>query len=115
MKTMKMRLGLIVFVIWLSCPGGPAASLPEDDSLTSHIPRQKVASKNLASVGYSKRRHVLEIEFVNGSVYRYLNVAPSVYRDLLVAESKTGYYDSNIKRNYRSVRVRPRVKDPPHN
>ena len=78
--------------------------------IISHIPREPVASNVIASVGYSKRRHVLEIEFVNGAVYRYLEVAPSVHRDLINAESKARYYVKNIKGNYPSVRVRPRVK-----
>jgi hypothetical protein len=74
------------------------------------VPRKAVASKGIASIGYSKRLHILEIEFVNGAVYRYLEVAPSVYRDLMSADSKAAYYDRNIKGNYPSVRVRPRVK-----
>ncbi len=79
-------------------------------AVTSHIPRESVVSKGIASVGYSKRLHILEIEFVNGAVYRYLQVAPSVHRDLMVADSKGRYYDRNIKGNYPSVRVHPRVK-----
>jgi hypothetical protein len=87
----------------------------DDDAVTSHIPRRHVESSGIASVGYSNRRHFLEIEFSNGAVYRYVAVAASVYRDLMAAESKTRYYDLNIKRNYRSIRVRPRVKDRPNN
>ena len=51
-----------------------------DDSakIVSHIPRQPVRSTAIAAVGYSKRRHILEIEFVNGAIYRYLDVPPSV-------------------------------------
>jgi len=79
-------------------------------AVTSHIPRESVTSKGIASIGYSKRLHILEIEFVNGAVYRYLQVAPSVHRDLMSADSKARYYDANIKGNYPSVRVRPRVK-----
>src|SRR3979490_1030106 len=77
----------------------------EEARITSHIPRASVQSSGLATVGYSKRKHILEIQFNNGAVYRYLDVPPSVYRDLMSSESKTRYYDSNIKRNYRSVRV----------
>ena len=77
----------------------------------SHIPREAVASKGIASIGYSKRQHILEIEFVNGAVYRYLQVSPSVYREMMSAESKARYYDNHIKGNYPSVRVRPRVKE----
>jgi lysyl-tRNA synthetase class 2 len=79
--------------------------------IVSHIPREHVQSSGLASIGYSKRRHILEIEFVNGAVYRYVDVPPSVYRDLVSAESKARYYVLNIRHHYRSVRVRPRVKD----
>jgi len=83
-------------------------------AVTSHIPRASVASKGIASIGYSKRLHILEIEFVNGAVYRYLQVAPSVHRDLMSADSKARYYDTNIKGNYSSVRVRRRVKQEAH-
>lgn len=88
-----------------------AERVPQEAAITSHIPRETVQSTALASVGYSKRRHILEIQFANGAVYRYLDVPPSVYRDLMSSESKARYYDSNIRGNYRSVRVRPRVKD----
>ncbi|HET9856297.1 MAG TPA: KTSC domain-containing protein [Chthoniobacterales bacterium] len=85
------------------------AASPSRPAVTSHIPRESVASKGIASIGYSKRLHILEIQFVNGAVYRYLQVAPSVHRDLMAADSKARYYDANIKGNYPSVRVRPRV------
>jgi len=80
------------------------------NAIISHIPRERVQSSGLASIGYSKRRHILEIEFNNGAVYRYVDVPPSVHRDLISAESKTRYYVLNIRRNYGFVRVRPRVK-----
>jgi len=85
----------------------------DSNAVVSHIPRERVQSSGLASVGYSKRRHILEIEFNNGAVYRYVDVPPSMYRNLASAESKTRYYVHNIRRNYRSVRVRPRIKDNP--
>src|SRR5258707_5062177 len=84
---------------------------PARTTVTSHIPREAIASKGIASIGYSKRQHILEIEFVNGAVYRYLQVSPSVYREMMSAESKARYYDNHIKGNYPSVRVRPRVKE----
>jgi len=79
--------------------------------IISHIPHERVSSSAIASVGYSKRRHLLEVEFANGRVYRYLQVTPSVYREFMSAHSKARYYDRNIKGNYPSVRVRPRLKD----
>lgn len=54
---------------------------------------------------------MLEIEFVNGAIYRYLDVPPVLYRDLMSAESKAQFYDLNIKGHYRSVRVRSQQKE----
>jgi lysyl-tRNA synthetase class 2 len=106
--TMTARLAAVLFAVSLFSGNAQAA---EEEAITSHIPRERVQSRGIAEVGYSKRRHLLEIEFANGAIYRYVDVPPSVYRDLISAESKARYYDANIKRNYRSMRVRPRVKN----
>ncbi len=105
-----MRAKLLTLLLFL-CATQFAGANP---AVTSHIRRQPVASTGIASIGYSKRLHVLEIEFVNGAVYRYVQVAPSVHRQLMVADSKARYYDANIKGNYYSVRVRPRAKTLKH-
>ncbi len=84
---------------------------PTPSHIISHIPRAPVQSSAIAKVGYSKRRHILEIEFVNGAVYRYFDIPVSVYRDLMSAESKARFYDSNIRKHYQSVLVRPREKE----
>ena len=84
---------------------------PRPNSIVSHIPHSRVASTGIASIGYSKRRHILEIEFVNGAVYRYVQVAPNVFRDLMTADSKARYYDANVRGKYRSLRVRPRARE----
>jgi hypothetical protein len=87
---------------------------PAPNHVVSRIPRQPVQSTAIAKIGYSKRRHILEIEFVNGAVYRYLDVPPAIYRGLLSTESKTRFYDSNIRKHYRSVLVRPRQRGNNH-
>jgi hypothetical protein len=80
--------------------------------MVSRISRQPVESSAIAKIGYSKHRHILEIEFLNGAVYRYLDVPATVNRDLMSAESKARYYDSNIRRHYRSVLIRSRQNQP---
>jgi hypothetical protein len=92
-----------------SCGIALASAVPipsGHEPIVSHIPRQHVQSTAIANVGYSKRRHILEIEFVNGAIYRYLDVSPSVYRDMIKAESKARYYLAYIKGNYQSIRIR---------
>ena len=86
---------------------------PTPGHITSRIPRQSVQSSAIAKIGYSKRRRILEIEFVNGAVYRYTDVPVMVYRELMSAESKARFYDSNIRRHYPSVLVRQRQKREP--
>jgi KTSC domain len=81
---------------------------PAPVGIVSRIKRVPIESTALATVGYSKRLRVLEIEFRNGAIYRYLEVAPEVYDSLLQAHSKARFYDENIRRKYRSLHVKPR-------
>ena len=82
----------------------------ESNGIISHIKREAVESTAIASIGYSKRLHALEIEFRNGAIYRYLEVNPSTHRDLINAKSKARFYDDNIRKKYRSLHVRPRTE-----
>ena len=79
-------------------------------AIVSRIKRLPVQSTALAAVGYSKKLRALEIEFRNGAIYRYLEVKPAVYEELLDAPSKARVYDQNIRRKYRSFHVRPRAE-----
>ena len=110
-KLAMLRTCLPIFVAMI-CAAPAFCEEPTNGSkhVVSHIPRQEVQSSAIAKIGYSKRRHILEIEFVNGAIYRYFDVTPSAYDDLMSAESKAGFYDSNIRKHYRSVLVRRRQK-----
>lgn len=77
------------------------------EPIVSRIKRQPVESTAVATVGYSRKLHALEIEFVNGAIYRYEEVPIVVYRDLLAAESKARYYDQNVRGQYHCLRVKP--------
>ncbi|MBE9156990.1 KTSC domain-containing protein [Nodosilinea sp. LEGE 06152] len=60
--------------------------------------RISVSSSNLASVGYDLSTQVLEVEFLNGSIYQYLGVPSSVYDGLMAASSHGSYLDQHVKR-----------------
>ena len=102
------RIVLVFCVSTAFVAAGWAEPSPTPNHIISRIPRQPVESIAIAKIGYSKRRHILEIEFVNGAVYRYLDVPVTVYRDLISSESKARFYDSKVKRHYRSVLIRSR-------
>ena len=58
--------------------------------------RQSVNSSNLVSVGYDPTSDTLEIEFKNGTIYRYFNVPPFEHERLMSASSHGIYFNSNI-------------------
>jgi len=62
--------------------------------------RQPVSSSNLVSVGYDPSSETLEVEFKNGSVYRYFNVPPIEHEQLMSAPSHGVYFNANIKNAY---------------
>ena len=64
------------------------------------IHRSNVDSSMIKSVGHSFPRRMLEIEFKDGSVYRYQGVNKRVFKALLSADSKGKYFHSNIKAKY---------------
>jgi hypothetical protein len=103
-------------VVVLACGFGLAVpdALPNEtkhsQAIVSHIPRAPVDSTGIAAIGYSKRLHALEIEFVNGAIYRYAEVPTSVYRALMAAKSKAQFYDRNIRGKFHSIHVRPRTR-----
>ena len=106
-----LRISLIFCISTAVAAVAWAEPSPTSNHIVSRIARQPVESTAIAKIGYSKRRHILEIEFVNGAVYRYLDVPVTVYRDLISSESKARFYDSNIRRHYRSVLIRSRQKE----
>lgn len=77
------------------------------DPIISHIRREEVDSTGLSAVGYSRRLRALEIEFQDGLIYRYLDVPFSIYRALLSAESKAGFYNQQIRGRFHCLRVKP--------
>jgi hypothetical protein len=96
----------IIVPLALTCALQPLTAT-EPANITSHIRRESLCSSALATAGYSKRQHILEIEFCNGAIYRYLDVPPSIYREFISAKSQARYYDWNIKGRYASLRLRP--------
>ena len=67
--------------------------------------RVAVDSSALSAVGYDPATNVLELEFVEGDVYRYFAVPRRIHRELLAAESLGRYFLTNIRDRYRHQRL----------
>ena len=67
--------------------------------------RMRVESTTVRSMGYQRRRKILEIEFHSGVVYQYLDVPERVYEEFRQAESKGRYFNCEIRDGYPFVRL----------
>jgi curved DNA-binding protein CbpA len=69
------------------------------------ILRTGVKSSNIISVGYDKNLKVLQVEFLNGSIYQYYEVPEQVFTDLLKTASKGKFFNSQISLHFRHENV----------
>jgi hypothetical protein len=67
--------------------------------------RQRVDSSAVVSVGYDKKRRILEVEVDGGAVYQYLDEPAREYFALVSADSVGRYYNQSIKPNYEFLRL----------
>lgn len=66
---------------------------------------EPVDSSVIASVGYDRSLAVLEVEFTNGSRYRYYAVPASVHRALVSADSVGRAFARLVRDRYPTERI----------
>ena len=67
--------------------------------------RVPLTSSMMASAGYDETTGVLEIEFLTGPVYQYVDVPKHLYRSLLDAPSQGRFFHGRIRDAFRCQRV----------
>ena len=67
--------------------------------------RTRVESSSVASVGYEPKTRTLEIEFLNGRVYQYFEVAAEDHEALMSAASVGTHVNERIKGAYSYLQV----------
>jgi hypothetical protein len=67
--------------------------------------RVPVKSSNIREVGYDQESNILEILFVDGGLYHYFDVPPTVYDGILGATSPGKYFHANVLKVYRCERI----------
>jgi KTSC domain len=68
--------------------------------------RTVVDSTTFRSLGYDAEQGVLEVEFVNGHVYQYLDVPRELYEEMRDAPSMGRYYLDRIRDSFQPVPLR---------
>lgn len=69
------------------------------------IARKKVDSSALRSVGYLASERLLDVEFANGSIYRYAQVPKDAFENMMKAPSVGKYFMLHIRDRYVSELV----------
>jgi hypothetical protein len=67
---------------------------------------QSVQSSTVRSVRYDHDTRALDITFIGGKTYRYLNVPLDVYVAFIGAKSKGEFFNDNIKDTFVGATVR---------
>jgi len=67
--------------------------------------RQNVESSSIKSIGYDPFNEFLEVEFVRGAIYQYVNVPAEVFSQLENADSIGSYFSKNIAKKYKYEKV----------
>jgi hypothetical protein len=67
--------------------------------------RVSVESTILASISSSAHRSLLELEFRNGTIHPFLDVAPGCFHQLLASNSKGACFNRHIRNCFRHQRV----------
>jgi hypothetical protein len=67
--------------------------------------RVSVESTTLSTVSYDSRERLLELEFANATVYRYLDVPAALHAELLAAPSKGRFFNLSIRGRFAHQRV----------
>lgn len=64
-----------------------------------------VSSSMANALGYDSDSHILQVEFQSGAVYQYSGVEPEVWDELHSSDSIGGYFNDEIRGNYRYERI----------
>lgn len=62
-------------------------------------------SSNVARISYSNSSALLEVEFLNGSIYHYYDVLPNIWEAFKDADSKGKFIHQNLKGQYRYAKL----------
>ena len=72
----------------------------------SSIHRVPVVSSHIAAIGYDKTTMALEVVFKDSGVYRYHGVPPSMFEEMLKAQSKGRFLNGIVRAGYKYTRMK---------
>jgi hypothetical protein len=67
----------------------------------------RLDSTTLAAATYDERCETLQLDFRDGTRYLYSGIAPTLYRELLLAVSKGSFFNRHIRGQFPYVKIAP--------
>lgn len=67
--------------------------------------RVRVSSGHIDSIGYITESSILEVKFLDGSIYHYYGVGVDIFNSLMNAKSHGTFLNAYIKGRYRYKRI----------
>lgn len=76
--------------------------LKEEEEMVNHM----VISSEIEWIGYEHKDNMLQVEFIDGPIYRYQEVPHSIFEEFLQAQSHGRYFETNVKGKFEHRRIR---------
>lgn len=76
--------------------------------------RIPVESTDIVAIGYDSKSRILEVEFKEGRMYQYLDVAPDIHARFMRTDSYGQYFYAFINGHYRYKRISQIDETPKH-
>lgn len=67
--------------------------------------RTYVMSTDVKSIGYDESSRIMEIEYLDSSLYQYENIPPIAHLALMTAQAKGLHINTNLKGIYPCVKI----------
>ena len=64
-----------------------------------------VESSNIEAVGYDDATRSLTVKFKNGTTFRYDDVEPEHYENMISADSVGSYFHKNVRNDHEATRI----------
>lgn len=82
-------------------------NVPDPPRINIIMERVELQSASLKTAAYQQQGAWLELEFRNGTIYRYFRVPVEIYQELLQAQSKGQYFNQHIRNRFPTIKTHP--------
>jgi hypothetical protein len=102
-RNIRLVLHIGLFAWTMHFAAASSFCSPSSDGKADGVQEIQVKSSVISKIAYNPAGGILEVSFYRGPSRCYYDVPPEVFRDFLAAESKGRFFNSHIRRKYKSA------------